>query len=42
MEYNKKIVFFKNHGENEIERVVSEVSLIFEKALYDVKAKYTA
>ena len=32
------MVFFKNHAENEAGRLVSDHSLFFVKALYEVKA----
>ena len=38
IEYNKKIFFFKNYGENEAERLVPDLFLFFKKALYEVKA----
>ena len=31
--------FFKNNAENEAERLLPDLFLFFEKALYDVKAK---
>ena len=33
-----EILFFENHEENEAERLVPELFLFFEKALYEVKA----
>ena len=39
MEYNtRQIIFFKCHAENEAGRLVSDLFLFFEKALYEVKA----
>ena len=37
MEYNKVIFFFKNHAENEVDRLVPGCFLFFQKALYKVK-----
>ena len=37
-EYYKTKFLFKNHAENETERLVSELFLGFIKALYEVKA----
>ena len=34
----RKIFFFKNHAENEAERLVPDLFLFFQKALYEVKA----
>ena len=34
----RKIIFFKNHGENEAGRLVPDFFLFFKKALYKVKA----
>ena len=30
--------FFKNHAENEAERLVPDIFLVFKKALYEVNA----
>ena len=39
IEYNKRnIFFFKNHAENEVERLVRNIFLFFKEALYEVKA----
>ena len=32
-EYNKKIIFFENHAENETEKLVSDLFLFFKIAL---------
>ena len=37
IEYNRKIFFFKNHSGNWAGRLVSDVFLFFEKALYEIK-----
>ena len=39
IEYNnwKGRFFFKNHSENEAERLVPDLFLLFKKALYEVK-----
>ena len=37
-ELSKEIFFFKNHAENEAGRLVYNLSLIFEKAFYELKA----
>ena len=37
IDYNK-IVFFKNHAENEVGRLVPDIILLFKKLLYEVKA----
>ena len=39
IEYNKKMFFFKYHAQNEKKRLVSDLLLSFQKALYEVKAK---
>ena len=36
--HNVKNIFFKNHGENELERLAPDLFLFFKKALYEVKA----
>ena len=38
IEYNKRNIFFKNHGENEAGRLVPDLFLPFKKALYEKKA----
>ena len=38
IEYNMRIVFFKNHAENKAGRLVPDLSLFFVKALYEVNA----
>ena len=38
IEYNKRKFFFKNHAQNEAERLVPDLFLFFKKALYEVKA----
>ena len=35
---NREIFYFKNHAENEAGRLVSDIFLFFQKALYKVKA----
>ena len=35
---NRIIFFFKNHAENEAERLVPDLFLVFNKALYKIKA----
>ena len=35
---SKKIFFFRNHAENEVGRLVSDLFSFFEKTLYEVKA----
>ena len=37
IEYNQ-IFLFKNHAQNEADRLVPDLSLFFKKALYQVKA----
>ena len=38
LEHNKRnIFFFKNHAENETGRLVPDLFLFFEKALYEIK-----
>ena len=36
-EFNKKIIFFTNHAENEAYRQVPDLLLFFKKGLYEVK-----
>ena len=38
IEYNKRTFFFKNHAQNEAERLVPDLFLLFKKALFEVKA----
>ena len=38
IEHNKRNIFFKNNAENEVGRLVSDLFLFFDKALYNVKA----
>ena len=38
MNITREIFFFKNHAENKAGRLVPELFLFFEKALYEVKA----
>ena len=38
IEYNKRNIFFKNHAQNEVERLVPDVFLFFKKALQEAKA----
>ena len=38
MEYDKINIFKKNHAENKAGRLVPDLFLFFEKALYEVKA----
>ena len=38
IEYNKGNIFFKNHAENEAERLVQVLFLFFKKALFEVQA----
>ena len=38
IEYNKRNIFFKNHAENEEEKVVLDLFLRFKKALYEIIA----
>ena len=39
IEYNRINIFFKkNHAETEARRLVPDLSLLFKKALYEVKA----
>ena len=35
IEYNKKTILFKNHGENEVVKLVAELFLLFIKPLYE-------
>ena len=37
IEYNEKKIFFKNYAENEVERLVPDLFLLFKKAYYEVK-----
>ena len=37
IEYKRKTVFFKNHTENEMRRLIPDLFLIFDNALYEVK-----
>ena len=39
LEYNLGIIIFKNHAENEAERLIPDLSLFFKKALCEVKAR---
>ena len=39
IESNKEMFFFKYHAQNEKKRLVSDLLLSFQKALYEVKAK---
>ena len=34
----REIIFFKSHVENKVRRLVPDLFLLFEKALYEVKA----
>ena len=36
--HNVKNIFFKNHGENELERLAPDLFLFLKKALYEVKS----
>ena len=38
IEHNQEIFFFRNNAENDAERLVPDLILYFEKALYEVKA----
>ena len=38
IEYNKRLIFFKNHAENEAGRIVPDLSLFFKRVLYEIKA----
>ena len=38
IEYNKRKIFFKNHAQNEAERLVPDLILFYKKASYEVKA----
>ena len=38
IEYGKRNIFFKSHAENKVRRLVPDLFLLFEKALYEVKA----
>ena len=38
MQYNKRNIFFKNHEENETEKLVPDILLFLKKALYEVQA----
>ena len=38
IEYNMKNFFFKNHTENDAERLVPDHFLFFKQALFEVKA----
>ena len=38
MEYNKRNIFFKNHEENETEKLDPDILLFLKKALYEVQA----
>ena len=40
IEYNKMNIFFKSHAENEAERLLKDLFLFFEKALFEVKATW--
>ena len=35
---NQEIFFFKNHGENEAEKLIPDAFKFFKKALYELKA----
>ena len=37
IKYIKRDIFFKNHAENEAERLGTDLYLYFKKALYEVK-----
>ena len=37
IEYTKRSIFFENHAENEIGRLVPDLFLFFRKASYEVK-----
>ena len=39
MQYNRRNIFFKNHAENEAERLVPDLLLFFKKALYKVEVR---
>ena len=38
IEHNKRNNFLQNHAENEAERLVSDLFLLFKKALFEVEA----
>ena len=38
IEYNKRTIFYKNHGENEAEKLVPDHFVFLKKALYVIKA----
>ena len=38
IEYSKNKIFLPNHGENKVLRLVPELSLVFRKALNEIKA----
>ena len=38
IEYGKRNIVFKSHAENKVRRLVPDLFLLFEKALYEVKA----
>ena len=38
IKYNKAYIFFKNQADNEVGRLVPDLSLFLRKALYEVKA----
>ena len=38
IEYKKRNIFFRNHAENEAERLVPDRFLFFKKPFYNVKA----
>ena len=37
IEYNMRIIFFKNHTENEVGRLVPDIFLYFKKDLCEIK-----
>ena len=39
---SREMFFFKNHAENESGRIVPDLFFKKKKALYDVKARFTA
>ena len=38
IEYNKTKIFFENHAQNEVERLVPDDFVVFKKALQEAKA----
>ena len=41
-EYNKRTIFFKNHAQNEVERLVPDLFLLLEKTFLRSESKWFA